>query len=237
MVDIHSHIIFGVDDGPPSLKESIRMVLEAERLGIKKIIATPHFHWDVFNAERARENFKELKERTSDCGIEIFMGYEVFINPALSSFANKKNPVTLADSRYMLFELPLDAVPVYSYEAIYKLHLESIVPVLAHPERNRSFVKSFNSFLGFLEKGCLVQLDAASIVGVYGMDVKRLAKKMIKMNMVHFIASDAHCWEDFTSWYLQAYRKVYKWAGEEYADRVFNINPGRILSGDGVEAL
>jgi protein-tyrosine phosphatase len=230
MIDIHSHLIYSVDDGSPTIKESIRMVLEAEKAGIKAIVATPHFHENIYPTEKVIKNFDELKDRVADCGIDLYIGCEAFITPYLPELLKKKSLLSLAGSRYVLFELPADSIPVYSNEVVYKMNIHDNVPIIAHPERNRNFVKNFNSFLNFIERGCLIQIDAASIVGVYGMEVKNFAKKIIKLKMAHFAASDAHCADDYVRWYTGSYEKVCSWSSEEYADMIFNKNPGKILS-------
>ena len=231
MIDIHCHIICGVDDGPSKIKESIGMVLEAEKLGIKTIIATPHFHESLYTSERVVENFSDLVSRTNDCGVDLLLGYEVFITPNLPDMVKGKKDLLLSNSKCLLFELPFDIIPEYSSATIVKLHLENIIPIIAHPERNRYFVNNFNSFVGIIENGCLVQVDAASIIGVYGKDVKNFSKQLILHKVVDFVASDAHCVQDYTEWYLPAYRQVVRWAGEEYADRLFCRN-AKMLMGD-----
>lgn len=229
MIDIHTHLIFNVDDGSPTIKESIRMVLEAEKVGIKAIVATPHFHENIYNTDKVFENFNELRARVADCGVELYLGCEAFISPFLPELLKEQRLLPLAGSGYVLFELPPDSIPVYSNEVVYKMNLQDKVPVLAHPERNRNFVKNFNSFLNFIEWGCLIQIDAASIIGVYGMEVKSFVKKIIKLKMVHFAASDAHCADDYVNWYKAAYDNVCRWSDEEYADTIFNKNPGKII--------
>lgn len=230
MVDIHSHLIHAVDDGPSCIKDSLRMLLEAEKCGIKAIIATPHLRGNMYDPEKAAENLEELRHRTRDCGVELYLGYEVHVNESLADDVKSERSITLNGSDYLLLELPFEEVPLYSYETIYRLNLNNITPVIAHPERNRSFVRSFDKFIGVVEKGCLLQLDAASIIGVYGTEVKRFTKKLIKMNMVDFVASDAHSAEDYYEWYLEAYRKVSKWGGTEYANDVFARNPEMLLN-------
>lgn len=230
MIDIHSHLIYSVDDGSQSIKESIRMVLEAEKVGVKAIVATPHFRESIYPAERIVENFNGLKARVEGCGVDLYLGCEVFITPFLPELLKHKSFLALAGSRYVLFELPADSVPVYSNEVIYKLNILDSMPILAHPERNRHFVKNFDSFLNLVERGCLIQIDAASIVGVYGIEAKNFAKKLIKLKMADFVASDAHCSEDYITRYTEAYERVCKWADQEYADIVFNKNPAKILS-------
>lgn len=230
MVDIHSHVIFGVDDGSPTIKESIRMVLEAEKLGIKAIIATPHFCDGIFHEQSIMENYHELVSRVNDCGVNLHLGYEVFITPDLPDKVILNKNLCLDDSSFLLVELPFDIIPAYSHDVIYKLHLENITTIIAHPERNRNIVNNFNAFMSLIERGCLLQLDAASIVGVYGPAVRNFAKRLIKLNLAHIVASDAHSAEDYANWYLQARKQVIKWAGVEYADRLFFQNPELILS-------
>lgn len=229
MIDVHSHIIFGVDDGPSTMEESLRMVYEAERAGIKVVIATPHYQKDIFENEKVMENYQRLLNRIIDYDVTLLLGYEVFLNPFIPGIMQNKHDLSLNGSDYLLFELPFDSIPMYSYDTIYKLQLKNIIPILAHPERNRNFVSNFNELLNFIERGCLVQLDAASIIGVYGGKAKEFAKKLIKLNMAHFVASDAHCAKDYMHWYCKAYGKVVRWAGEEYADKLFSGNAKVIL--------
>jgi protein-tyrosine phosphatase len=128
-----------------------------------------------------------------------------------------------------LYELPFDHIPLYCSKILYELHVEKIIPVLAHPERYRTFMKNFDSFINFVENGSLVQIDAGSIVGAYGSEARQLAEKLIKLKLAHFIASDAHCTDDYTNWYLPAYKQVKRWAGEEYTNQLFNENAKKII--------
>lgn len=229
MIDIHSHLIFGVDDGPSAIKGSIRMVLEAERLGVKEIIATPHFNNSLFDTDKAVENFLALSSRIADCDVKLHIGYEVSIDPFMIEKVKELKSKTLNNSSYILFELPFDHIPVYCSKLLYGFHTEKIIPILAHPERNRVFMRNFKSFINFIENGCLVQIDAGSVVGAYGVEARHFAKKVIKLNLVQFVASDAHCAEDYSAWYLQAYNQVKRWAGVEYTNQIFNENAKKII--------
>lgn len=229
MIDIHCHIIFGVDDGPSTIKDSVRMVLEAEKLGVDKIIVTPHYHRDIYDSDKVLENFYKVKSRIKDFGLELFLGYEVFLISSLSDVLLKKDKYTLNKSKYLLFELPFDIMPVNINDILLKLHSDGIVPIIAHPERNLYFVRSIQKFIELIETGCLVQLDAASLVGVHGSSAKRFAKKLIDMNLVQFVASDAHKTEDYAH-YKKAYNIVTNWAGKEYSDKIFTFNQNVIIT-------
>ena len=229
MIDIHSHIIHGVDDGPSSIDESLRMLEKAENAGVKMIIATPHLHEPLFAASQIAENYQELQRRSKDFNVSIKMGYEVFIRPFTEELGKKLDDLVLGTSRYVLMELPFESIPIYSFDYIFKHQITGKQIIISHPERYRGFLKDINTCLTFLEKGCLMQLDAASITGVYGRRVKEFAKQMIKLRLVHFVASNAHTAEDYSKRYTKAYRKVVKWAGEEYSDKLFFRNAKAIL--------
>lgn len=236
MIDLHCHIIFGVDDGPSTIKDSIRMVLEAEKLGVKTIITTPHYHKDIFNSDKVLENYYKIRSRIRDFGIDFLLGYEVYLISSLNDIISKKEKYTLNKTKYLLFELPFDIMPVNINETLLRLHAEGIVPVIAHPERNNYFVRGMQKFIDLIETGCLVQIDAASIVGTYGTKVKRFTKKLIDLNLVHFIASDAHKPQDYEL-YQKAYNIVTNWAGKEYSDKIFAQNADVIITPPFTEAF
>ena len=230
MIDIHCHIIHNVDDGPSNIEDSMRMILEAAKLGIQSIVTTPHYHKNVYNPEKVVDNFNEIKLKSKNLGIELFLGYEVFLSTSLSDIIFEKNKYTLNNSKYLLFELPFKIMPIGINDTIQKLHCEGLVPIIAHPERNMYFVRYIDKFIDLIASPCLVQLDAASIAGAYGFTIKRFTKKLTKLNLVNFVASDAHKPEDYCEWYKKAFENVKNWAGEEYCNRVFGVNQSVIIN-------
>jgi len=229
MIDIHCHLIYGVDDGPASIKESMRMVLEAERLGIRTIIATPHYNKGIYDSYNVKNHFRDIKSRIYGCGIELLLGYEVFVDSMIPDCIENPKKFCLGGSNYLLFELPFDIMLKNIDEKLLQLHLNDIIPVIAHPERNRYFIRYFDRFVDLIESGLMVQVDAASIAGVYGRDVQEFTKKIIKKNLVDFVASDAHCSNDYIDWYAKSYKNVHKWAGAECANRLFSENPKKLI--------
>lgn len=230
MIDIHCHIIHNVDDGPSKIEDSMRMISEAAKLGIQSIVTTPHYNKNVYNSEKVVDNFNEIKLKSKNLGIELFLGYEVFLSTSLSEIISEKSKYTLNNSKYLLFELPLKILPIGINDTIQKLHCEGLVPIIAHPERNKYFVRYIDNFIGLIASHCLVQLDAPSIAGAYGFTVKSFAKKLIKLNLVNFVASDAHKPEDYCEWYQKAFKNVKNWAGEEYCKMVFHNNQNAMLA-------
>lgn len=229
MIDIHSHIIYGVDDGPSTIEESLEMVSKASDEGVKIIIATPHLKKEIMNNEKIIENYAKLTGRAKDFDIKILLGYEVLINPYLPQLLAEKRSLTLNNSEYLLLELPFDSIPIYIYEIIFQIQLLEITVVIAHPERNSNLLKNFDSLLGLVERGCLLQLDVASIIGIHGRQVKEFSKKLLKLKLAHFVASDAHSIKNYNTWYPKAHKIVEKWVGQEYTDKLFEKNAASIV--------
>ena len=237
MIDIHSHIIFGVDDGPSTMSQSINMIKEAERLGIGLIVASPHYHETIYDLKCVEENYKELLYRARDYEVAINLGYEVFANPENQTLIKNRKTLYMSKSGVILFEFPFNAIPQKCIEMIYNFRLQKITPVIAHVERNRAFLNRVEYFVAFLKAGCYIQVDAGSIVGVYGSKIKEFTKKLLKMNLVDMVASNAHCAADYVSWYSQAYKNVSQWIGKEEASILFHDNAKNILENRSTEDL
>lgn len=230
MIDMHSHIIYGVDDGPSTIEQSAAMVCSAEMAGIDTIVATPHYHDPLFETDRLSDNYQELLYRIRGCNITLKLGYEVFVNPSMQGIDRKNIGLTLDNSRYLLFELPFNISPRDGFDVLHCLRLKDIIPILAHPERNRNFLRDFSGLAAYVNAGCMIQLDAASIIGIYGRDVREFAKKLVKSDKVDFVASNAHCAEDYAAWYAKAFGIIAGWKGKEYAMGLFHRNALSILN-------
>lgn len=225
MIDIHSHIIHEVDDGPSTILQSLKMVQAAERLGISTIVASPHYHAAVFELERLEENYQELLYKARDYAVAIQLGYEVFINPDQHIMPDTgKTGITL-------LEFPYNADPRRCVAVVSEMEAGNTVPVIAHLERNRIFLDKPEYAVGFIKAGCHIQVDAASIAGVYGSRIKLFAKRLLELKLADTVASNAHCPEDYEKWYFRACRKVEKWVGKNEADHLFRKNPLEIING------
>ncbi len=229
MIDIHSHIIHGVDDGPSTITQSLNMVKEAERLGISVIVASPHYHETVFDLERLEENYQELLYRSGDYEVAINLGYEVFADPHNRLLLKNRKKLGLSKSGIILFEFPFNASPQKCVEMIYRFRLQKIIPVIAHAERNRVFLNKFEYFVAFIKAGCYIQVDAASIAGVYGSRIKDFSRRLLRMKFVDMVASNAHCADDYANWYTEAYNNVSQWVGKEEAGMLFHDNAKSLL--------
>ncbi len=237
MIDVHSHIIFDVDDGPSCIEQSLRMVKEADRIGIRTIIASPHYHEPIFSLEKVEENYQQLLYASKDYDVKLYLTQEVFVDSMNYIRLNNRQKQNINKAGLMLFEFPFNATPRDCINNIYNLKASNIVPVIAHIERNKYFIKDMASVVSLIKAGCYIQLDAASIIGVYGVRVKDYSKKLIQMGLVDMIASNAHCAEDYTNWFMEAYRNVARWVGMDAAGMLFYYNAKRILENKGSNVI
>lgn len=197
MIDIHSHILPGVDDGSPDLETSLLMLKMAADNGTKSIIATPHVieSRNVLTWDRIKKLSEHLQtEAEKACiDIKIYPGAEVELNYEMLEYIKSgKNMYGLAESRYILIETPMLQMPVNLEDMIYELQLTGRCPILAHPERQRELMKKPEVLLNMLRKGVLTQSNGTSITGSFGAEIKHNVDLLLRNKMVTFVASDAH---------------------------------------------
>lgn len=222
MIDIHSHIITGVDDGAVSIAESEEMLSQAKKAGVATIIATPHLKKELYDNGTIETHYNLLKCEAEKLNITLLLGYEIKIQNYQAQMPVDYEGLTLNGTRYILCELPFERVPEYTIDFLYELQLKKYIPILAHPERCLKLIKEPLLFTEIIESGCLLQVDAASIIGVNGSKAKRFARKIITKGYVSFIASDAHNPEGYSKWYATAFKKVQKWIGKQEAEKLFS---------------
>jgi len=197
MYDIHNHILAGIDDGCDNFETSIQMCKTARNDGIRNIVATPHYipgYSSNPSAQIIKDMVKELNDNAEkqDIGVNIFTGMEVFISPNLPELYKSGEILTLNDSRYMLVELPLHNLPIYIDQVMFRLQVCGVVPVIAHPERNRLLRKNPKKMVEMADRGILFQINAGSFKGIFGEKVREFAFHLLAHGLVHLVASDAH---------------------------------------------
>ncbi|NCT37340.1 tyrosine protein phosphatase [Bacillus sp. EB93] len=220
MIDIHCHILPGVDDGSADMKESMNMARKAVEAGISHLYATPHHlnekyvnvKNDIINrAVRLNESLQQ-----ANIPLIIHPGQEVRIHRDIFISLEKEEILTLDDNgRYLLLELPSGSVPTYTQEVIYELLLKGITPIIVHPERNKELIENHKLLFELVEEGALTQLTSSSIIGLSGKNVKSFSKKILEHNLAHFIATDAHNVGSRGFTLLQAYETITKEYGIE----------------------
>ncbi|WP_019241423.1 MULTISPECIES: tyrosine-protein phosphatase [Bacillus] len=197
MIDIHSHILPGIDDGAAKESDSIEMGKLAVKEGIHTIIATPHHQkhryetnkQDILNRVRDLNNLFE-KEKIS---LKVLAGQEISIYGDIIPEYKQGKILSLNDGgRYILIEFPMTIVPNFTEQLFYDLQLEGLTPIIAHPERNQEIFENPNLIYEFVRKGALTQINTSSLMGKFGSKIQKLSMKLIEANLTHFIASDAH---------------------------------------------
>ncbi|MCT4457130.1 tyrosine protein phosphatase [Lactiplantibacillus paraplantarum] len=194
-IDLHCHLLPGLDDGPQQLDESVEMAQQAVADGIRYILATPH-HLDRHyqNAgpiveHAVTELQAELRQRKIP--LTVFAGQEVHLQDDLA--ASRQHLLGIdACCRYLLLELPHEFVPDYLDQVVFKLLQQGTIPVIAHPERNAQIIAQPSRLYDLVQRGCLAQLTAGSLVGRFGHRIKSTSLELIKCGLVQVIATDAH---------------------------------------------
>ena len=233
MIDMHSHIIPTIDDGPQELKETIEMIKEAKQVGFKSIFMTPHYLTHYYEPSiKELENWKgkiEEEKEIIKTGIKLYSGLEIYVSDSIIDNYNKNKLLTLNYSKYMLIELPINASINYFDNIVFFLQSVSIVPILAHPERYIYIQKNPNLIQEYIKRGILIQSNFGSILGLYGKSAKKVLKKMLRKNQVHFLGSDAHKPNSIYPMIPKALKKIEKIIGKEKIKEITILNPMKVI--------
>ena len=196
MIDIHSHILFGIDDGAKTLEESINIIKKAIDNGYKEIILTPHYreiqNFTCNNRDKYKV-FNKLQEEVEKqhLPIKLYLGNEITIDEDIFYYLNTEEVISLNDSRYLLLELPFQCEYKNLNDVLEELLEKGYIPIIAHPERYE-YYNDLTDFERLLKKGVLFQGNISSLYGKYGLKAKTTLEEMLKKNMIHFMASDIH---------------------------------------------
>lgn len=188
-VDIHSHILPGIDDGAKNIKESSKLISEMKKLGFSKIIASPHTYPGLYNNTNKSilDSYNKIKDL--DCHIEYSSEY--LIGEYLIRMAEEKSILTIKDN-YVLVEMSYLGRPSSMEEVIFKLIINGYSPVLAHPERYTYIHDNYKSYYNLKSRGCKFQLNLLSLSGHYGKNILKVSEKLLNDNLIDFIGSDVH---------------------------------------------
>lgn len=213
MIDLHCHILPGIDDGADTLADSIAMAEKAISQGITHILCTPHHNNGKYVNPKAAviDKVAELQAELDrrNLPLTLLEGQEVRITGDLVEEIEQDQILftDLADT-YLLIEFPTMDVPAYTEQLFFKLRNMGKVPVIVHPERNAKFREDPNRLIPYLEMGSLAQLTAPSYIGVFGKDIQKTAKQMVEHNLVQMMASDAHGIKKRTFVMKEAFRQI-----------------------------
>jgi protein-tyrosine phosphatase len=231
MIDIHHHLIYGVDDGALDLETSVAMAQEAASEGVTRIVCTPHANADYhFEDALIQERFAELRERLSGV-MELSLGCELHLFPEnIASALATPRRYSIDGRGYLLVEFP-DAFPAEFNAELGKLQSAGYTLILAHPERYHAVRDNPELIAEWMRAGCLMQVTAASLYGRFGTTAEALANELLDRNWIHFIATDAHRINWRPPHLKKAYEYIRERAGEETARRLCVTNPQAAVDG------
>ena len=230
MIDIHCHILPGVDDGSPSWEITAEMCRMAAEDGIRHIVATPHAD-ERFFYDRSRYEGMLRKLKNVGCGIKFSLGCDFHF-----SFDNIEDAVlhprrySIGGSPYLLVEFSdFGSMPAIR-EGLFRLANSGLKPIITHPERNLALLEAPEKVVELAKDGCLIQVTANSLTGYWGVRSQRMAEMLLKKDAIHVIASDAHDPVNRPPLLSQAFDRVCRLAGQHVAHALFVDNPGAVVS-------
>lgn len=235
MIDFHSHILPGIDDGSRNLEQSIAMVNEAKEAGFTKIISTSHYMENYYECKERdrRQLLKKVQENVQ--GIELILGNEIYITNNIIELLQNGQASSINGTKYVLFEFPLITTrPMNDKEVIYRLVENGYIPIIAHPERY-PFIQENPDYLFELEEmGALFQANYGSIIGMYGLKAKKTLKILLKNNLISFLGSDVHRPEQVYNKMPKIIKKLKKIISNEEFEEFTEINPEKVLKNENI---
>ncbi len=238
MVDIHTHIIPNIDDGSKTIEETFELFREAQTEGFTDIILTPHYIKGYYETNTTIRNYwvNSIQEALKELGINInvYVGNEIYVCEDMDKLLFKNEVSSLNNSKYVLFELPMNSNITYLEEVIFKLSNLDKIPIIAHPERY-SFVQKDMSLIKKLhEKGVLFQSNYGSILGLYGEGAKKTVEKLLKEKMIDFLASDVHKQNTIYPSIEECKKRIKKIIGEDRLKTITETNPKKIILNESI---
>lgn len=240
MVDIHGHLLPGIDDGSRTLEMSLAMARQAVEGGISVSLLTPHHRNGVYNnpADFIRERTAELRTalKAAAIGLEVLPGAECHLVPELPRELEDGTAMTVADRRRaVLVELPVHSVPVGATTILESILALDLQPVIVHPERNSELARNADLLADWVDMGCLAQVTSRSCTGKFGATALRAAEEMVARGLIHFVASDAHRDRRRIPEMALGRASIASWVGEEAARLVSEDFPRALVMGRDIE--
>ncbi|VNH09504.1 tyrosine-protein phosphatase CpsB [Streptococcus pneumoniae] len=238
MIDIHSHIVFDVDDGPKSREESKALLTESYRQGVRTIVSTSHRRKGMFETpeEKIAENFLQVREIAKEVADDLVIAYGAEIYYTLDALEKleKKEIPTLNDSRYALIEFSMNTPYRDIHSALSKILMLGITPVIAHIERYDALENNEKRVRELIDMGCYTQVNSSHVLkpklfGERYKFMKKRARYFLERDLVHVVASDMHNLDSRPPYMQQAYDIIAKKYGAKKAKELFVDNPRKII--------
>ena len=238
-VDIHCHILPGVDDGSQSPEETKAMLEKAWDEGIQIMVATPHYH-----KQRGKNDIDLIKKqllltrklaKEVHPKMQICLGMEIYYGEDVPELLKTGKAVSIRKSRYILVEFSPGDDFQYILNAVRKLQMSGHTVIIAHIERYNCLREDISNVEYLREMGAYLQVNAGSITGSYGRSVKKFLREVLKAHLVQLVGTDAHGPEKRSPKMQEAYKEVVKRCGEEYADQIFGQNDKKVLRNEEID--
>jgi protein-tyrosine phosphatase len=238
LVDIHSHILPGIDDGARTLDESLAMLQLAAAAGTTDIVATPHANNRfTFDEGVVEEKLAEVRAAAGD-GIKIHRGCDFHLTPEnIADALTNPAKYSIAGRGYLLVEFSDHSVPETASEIFRKMLNAGLRPVVTHPERNPKLRERLELVELWVDQGCYAQVTGSSLLGGFGKSAKEVADRLLRNSLVHFLASDAHDCNHRSPVLDAVWAHVVKQFGERTARGLLETNPAAALEGGKVERI
>ena len=230
--DIHTHILPGVDDGAAGMPQAMELVRMAWKNGTRTLFLTPHYRGKFKESPQwLRESFSMFSQMVREelPAMKLVLGSEVHYEAEMPERIQQKQVLSINDSQYLLLEFRGSTLRSQIIAGVSEVIRCGFTPIIAHVERYQEFLTDDSLVPEVLEKGALVQLNADSVMGQNGLRVKKFCHRMLKEQMVHFIASDAHDTRKRPPLLRDCFLRVHKKYGEEYAAQVFYHNAQAVI--------
>lgn len=239
MIDIHSHILNNVDDGANSLDNTLQILTKAEKAGFSDIILTPHYIEGYYENTRQliHEKIKPLKQvlYKEELAITLHQGNEIFLTENTPRLIEELQVSTLANGRYVLFEIPFTSKMLNLEQIMYNLIDLGCIPIIAHPERYTFIQENPANIIPLIKMGVLVQCNYGSFVGSYGKAAKNTAEILLENKLVHFLGTDTHRQGYIYDNIDQILRRLENVSGDErYINELTTINPKKVLEDEDI---
>lgn len=234
MIDIHCHILPGLDDGAASLDASLEMARMAATDGIRTIVATPHVKPPCIEKERIVAAVVRLNRELAhgDIPLKVLAGADCSASLSPPDFKH----YTINGGPYVLVEFPYTHIPANARDVLFGLNVNGYLPIITHPERNPSVIRNPGSLFNLLDSGVKVQITAGSLTGEFGSDVAYCARYLIKKRVVHFLATDAHSPTHRRPVLSKGLRVARKIIGKDEADKLVFTNPRAVIAGERMDS-